>query len=233
MKKYLLAFGSLAATMSLSIAKPAVAITFDSGTNSFTVDTSSSSADVGESIRVRFNGFVNETLVPGLTSEGLFTVLPIVGNQLKLQVDIDNTSSTPITSSRVSILGFDINPDPDPNSVTSTGIFNTVGSGDPPQTVVGNVEYCFKSGGGKNCSGGGGGGVTFGNTGSFSPTLSYAALPSSVTFSNFFVRYQDIGGTTLGNSGVGVGTVPTPALLPGLIGIGAAALRKRRRNEPE
>jgi len=232
MQKYLLAAGLLATAMSLSIAKPAVALSFDTGTNTFTVDTSST-ADVGQSIKVLFNGFVEETLVSGLTSEALFTVLGIdtTDNRLDLRVDLTNTSSAPITSSRVSILGFDL--DPNPNSVTSTGIFNSVTSGNPPQTVVGDVEFCFKGGGGPNCQGGGGAGVTLGNTGAFFPVLSYASLPSSVTFSNFFVRYQDITGTPLGNSGVGVGLVPTPAMLPGLIGMGMAALRKREEESAE
>ncbi|MBE9140720.1 PTPA-CTERM sorting domain-containing protein [Nodosilinea sp. LEGE 07088] len=65
-------------------------------------------------------------------------------------------------------------------------------------------------------------------------TLNFNGPISEVTLSNFGVRYQSITGTSLGTSGTGKGTpIPTPALLPGLVGLGVAALRKRRNADEE
>ncbi|PSN19038.1 hypothetical protein C7271_09405 [filamentous cyanobacterium CCP5] len=225
----LAATACLAVTGALS-APEAQALSFNRANESFTINTSNED-DEGESLLVLFNGFVEETLIPGLTAEALFTVddIDLVNKLVKLTVEITNT--TTISNSRVSILGFDI--DPNPTSVTSTGIFNIVASGNPPGNKVGPVEFCFKGAGGPNCNGGGGAGVSKGNTGTFNPEFSYSTLPAEITLSNFFVRYQNVDGTPLGTSGVGVGQVPTPALLPGLIGMGVAALRKKQGETAE
>jgi len=74
--------------------------------------------------------------------------------------------------------------------------------------------------------------VFTGQSGSFTPILAFAGIQNQVTLSNFGVRYQDITGTSLGTSGTGRGTpVPTPALLPGLIGLGVAAVRKAKAEQ--
>ncbi len=235
MKKCLLSASILTALIGLPLAQPAAAITFDNSKSFFTIDTN---ADVGESIDVFFNGIVEGKEIPGLTSEARFTVESIVNNAITLSVALSNTSSTPITGSRVSVLGLNIDSEGTAPTATSTGVFTKVATnGNIPQAntipqleKIG--EFCFTIG---NCAGGANGGVNFGNSDSFSPVFTFDTLPQFVTFNNFFVRYQSLESDTtiaLGSSsGVGVGEVPTPALLPGLVGMGVAALRKQRKSE--
>ena len=115
MKKYLLAAGIVAATVSLSVAKPAAALSFDYNAETVTIDTAT---DQGQSFGIFFNGLVENTLVAGLTSEAKFTISSITSKALTFMVNITNTSSAPITSSRVSILGFNVDPNPGNGNAT-------------------------------------------------------------------------------------------------------------------
>ena len=121
--------------------------------------------------------------------------------------------------------------------------------------MLGSVEFCMTAG--PNCAGGGGDGVLPGDSivkGSFS--LDFAGMATDQTqikFSDLYVRYQSVSGTTLGNSGIGVagpgltpfcleqpcGASPVPgpvagaglpALLAGCVALWGLARARRRRN---
>ena len=168
------------------------------------------SADVGGSFVINFNGIGGDpvTLIPGLTGEATFTVASMSTSQLVLNVSLENTSSPPITASRISVLAFDTNPTLVSASETST-LFNAVVV-DGHMPIVGSVEFCATAG--PNCSGGAGGGVTIGQTGTATLTLNFAngAIANGVQLSDFHVRYQSIVGAGTVTSGVGNFTPPVP-----------------------
>ena len=191
---------------------------------------------VGDSFGVNFNGIVDETVQPGLTSNAWFTLSGIAadgfgGQNWTFSVTINNTSSLPITGSRVSILAFDTDPNADRAQSSATGVFDMVTTGNMP--MVGNIELCFKDAGGNNCAGGGNGGVVQGNSGNFTAVLNFNAVLPQLELSNFHVRYQSIEGSVLGTSGVGeeIPAVPVPAAAwlmgSGLIGLVGFARRKK------
>jgi hypothetical protein len=231
MKKQLLtgalAVGTLLA-LSLLQDSPAQALSFGNGSATLL------KTDVGQSFLVNIDqNNINGTSSNQVSSQATFTLTKFLNSvagktEAYFDIALKNTSAL---SSRVSVLGFDTNPNVNTGLSTVSGIFDTVTSGNVPN--VGSVEICFTD---VNCAGGGGGGVTTG-TGSILAKLVFDnATLSQFTMSNFSVRYQDIVGSTFGNSGSGeaVGKpvgVPTPALLPGLIGIGVASLRKKKREE--
>jgi len=107
---------------------------------------------------------------------------------------------------------------------------------------VKNVEVCY-TGGGNSCSGGGGAGVTLGQVGSFYTTLKFNEGTNgfNIRLDQFYARWQsltsaennDLGYEYNGDSGVGYGQVPTPALVPGLVGAGIAALRRKQKETTE
>ena len=203
----------------------AVFIGIASGASAVTV------SSVGDSFDVYFNGIINGNVQPGLTGEAHFTLTNIVGHgnggeNWDFSVILVNTSSSPITDSRISVLGFNTNPNVDTTESSAIGIFNTVGNGNLAQ--VGNIEVCFKDGGsGSNCSGGGNGGVQQGTGSQFFTRLNFNSDLSSLTLDNFAIRYQSISGSTLGDSGAGTEVpIPAPALL---LGSALASLALKRR----
>ena len=181
------------------------------------------SGDVGKSFTVNYDGHTSGPSINGLTASIEFTLTGVSGNNYSFNYSVTNTSTIPITSARIS--GFGFNTDPNITGATSTGIFNTVGSGNAGN--LGNIDVCFKAGGGSaNCSGGGGGGVDLGGNAGGTLTLNFGSAFSSIQLSDFFVRYQTIDGAGDIQSAVGTGTVtpvPEPADLA-LFGIGAAGL---------
>lgn len=217
----------------LLAANPALAeaITLDSG-------------DVGQSFEFAFDGFSDTTTVNGLTSKATFTLTGLTANSYTFSYSLSNTTSGSL-SSRVS--GFGFNTDPNITSASSTGAFTyTTLNGSYPNGI-GAIDVCFKDAKTGSCAGGGSGGIATGQTGTGTFTLNFSQPLTSLTLSDFYVRYQSITGagnvTSASGSGTLTGTsggvtstssggtaVPEPGMLVlfgfGLAGVGLA--RRRR-----
>jgi hypothetical protein len=243
-----LAASTLVATGLIS-SESAQAFTFNTVDNTVTFDADS----IDKEFKVFFRGgnVGSNALTPnpfatdGLQAVATFVLTAFDGSLANFDITVDNNSGGDVTAARLSVLGFDIDT---PDGEGNFGLLGTrlaslpvaVGSGNTPQGF-GDVDVCFKSPLGQinNCNNGGVGALLGGSI-SFSPTLFFnGSGVSQFTLSNFYARYQSIngtfGGTTVtGASGVGnVGVVPTPALLPGLIGMGVAALRKKQGEDEQ
>ena len=198
------------------------------------------SGDVGQSYTVNYDGFSDGKVIDGLTGQTTFKLTGVTGNSYSFDYQVANTSSDPIDSSRISIFGF--NTDPNISSASSTGLFDQVASGNVP-SGFGQVDLCFKGAGGNNCSGGAGEGVQMGDSTGGSFTLSFSEALDQLSLSNFFVRYQSInetgsaigrgtvGGSTGGGSTGGGSTGGTPVPAPAgfaLFALAAAGVVGRR-----
>ena len=216
------------------------------GATTITVDPS----QVGSSFTVNYDGFSDGNTIAGLTGSTTFRLTGVTDTSYTFDYSVANTSSDPIDASRISIFGFNTNPDID--SASSTGMFDMASSGNVP-SGFGQVEVCFKGAGGNNCSGGGGEGVMIGDSTAGSLTLNFADAIDQLTLSDFFVRYQAIegagnvtsaigrgmeggssGGSTGGSTGGSSGGTPVPApagvllLAAGFAGIGIRFGRSNR-----
>lgn len=161
-------------------------------------------ASIGSSFTLDYNGFTGDGTIAGLTGSTTFTLTGISGDSYSFDYSVTNTSSSPITGSRIS--GFGFNTDPDIAGASSTGVFDTVGTGNAPN--IGSIDVCFKGGGGAtNCAGGGGDGVSLGDTATGTLTLAFGSALSALSLSDFFVRYQSISGAGGTSSAVGAGTI--------------------------
>lgn len=200
-------------------------------------DVTITSADVGQTFAISYDGFVDGTsVVGGLTGSALYTVQSVSSNTLVLSIAMTNTSSSPVTDSRISVFGFDTNPNV--VSAAATGFFTGTVKNSSLPSQFGSIELCVKNGQTNNCGGGGGTGVAIGQTGTTTLTLTFSSIGAGgVTLSNFGVRYQSIVGVYGVTSAVGRGTpgtppIPEPSALA-LFAVGglavAAALRKRAR----
>lgn len=215
-----------------SSAAYADAITLDSG-------------DIGQAITLTYNGMADGNTIAGLTGSTTLTLTGITGTSYNFNYSVTNTTSNPVDS-RIASFGFDTNPDI--SGATSTGTYNSALIGGQVPSPFNTVDVCFKAGGSNSCSGSGG--VLDGQTGSGTLTLSFATAPSSLTLSDFFVRYQSITGAGNVTSATGSGTITssggstggTPVPEPGMIGlfglglIGLALARRRqtpRRRAPQ
>jgi hypothetical protein len=190
----------------------------------------------GQEFAVDYTGYVDAQVAEGLGGFGHFRFLGSDdGKTWKFEiVELKNISSAPITASRLSGYGFNV--DPNASDVTATGLFDSVAyDGNVP--MLGNREVCIKTVSTPSCGGYGGGGLLLGqsiNSGGFSITLTEAT--NRLTLDKFFVRFQSIQGAA-GTSGVGTGVispVPEPGqwamLIAGFAVVGGA-MRVRRRRE--
>jgi hypothetical protein len=216
------------------------------GAGAATIGSGAGQVGVGGSFTVYFNGIIEGAVQSGLTSEITFEVTSIdtSTNTIALDYSITNTSSDPVTFSRVSAFGFNSTPDLADNGAVITGVFwREHYDRNVPQLGT-TFEFCGNNNIGNSCSGGGFSGVTIGNTGGGTLTLTFgSSIAGGAELTDFFVRYQSIYGVTCGQgsdwrsrwtdcSGVGVSTppIPEPAAMA-VFGVGAlivgAALRKR------
>ena len=195
------------------------------------------SSSVGQTVTLGYNGMADGTTITGLTGSTTLTLTGITGTSYDFNYTVTNTTSNPL-SSRISSFGF--NTSPDITGASSTGTYSTALLGGQAPTPFNQVDVCFKSGTSNSCSGSGG--VFGGQTGSGTLTLSFASAPTSLTLSDFFVRYQSITGAGNVTSATGAGTitssggstggtpVPEPGMI-GLFGLGLIGLAMARRRQ--
>ncbi|WP_404790753.1 cistern family PEP-CTERM protein [Altericista sp. CCNU0014] len=227
------------AIASFTNVKPAQSFTWTSDSASFGAgDLAGTDFDV-----FFYDGYIDGVLTPGLTSKATFSLLEdfdLSDNKQSFGVTITNTSDPSIFNRvRLSGLGFNTNPELTGASIKTQGTgfdIKAVLDSKVPQKPItgGKLDVCFTAG--VSCTGGGGNGIELGSSYSFETLLSFVNPPTNfLTFDNFVTRYQsiDFKNGAQGQSGVGVGTVPTPAMLPGLIGMGIAAWRKKKKQDSE
>ena len=232
MRSFIIASAALAGLAAAVPAQAALVLTPTSA--------SLGAGDVGSSFTINYNGNTNGTILDGLTATGIFSLASVTnaGKTFVFNYSIDNTSTLPVSASRISIFGF--NTDPNITSASATGLFSGgLGSGNVPNGQP-NVDVCFRAGGGGGgCTGGGGGGELIADTaatGTF--TLNFSNAPTTLALDNFYIRYQSL--ATSANpaesaSGLGTvvtGAVPEPATWGMMIlgfGLVGASMRYRRR----
>lgn len=162
--------------------------------------------DIGKQYTMSYDGYADGSVIPGLGGTTMLTLTGASGTSYTFDYQVTNTSANPIDTSRISIFGF--NTDPNITNATSTGTFTQTATNANVPSGFGSVDVCFKDGGGQNsCSGGGGGGLNVGETGSGTLTLNFTTLPEQLALSDFFVRYQSISGGGAPGSAIGRGTV--------------------------
>jgi hypothetical protein len=195
---------------------------------------------VGSSYTFNFNGFSGGTVVDGLTSSATFTLTGVASNSYTFDYSLTNTTSGAVDS-RVSSFAF--NTDPSISSASATGAFSYATLDSSYPNGIGAIDVCFKDAVTGSCAGGGSGGLLDGETGTGTFTLNFSQPLTSLTLSDFYVRYQSVSGAgnitsasgagtlTSGGSSSGGTSVPEPGML-GLMGGAAAALvllRRRRQ----
>jgi len=193
------------------------------------------STDIGQTQNADFIGLVDGAVTAGLTASIDYTLQSIVGNDWTFGYSVQNTSSAPITASRVSVFGFDVTPDI--LTSASTGVYDDfTANGNVPQ--IGFREACYSQ---VNCAGGGGAGALIGQTLGGTFTLTFAAAQDDLSLENLFVRYQSIDAPTLGiqgGSGTGIpgnggGVIPEPGtwmmMIVGFGAVGTMVRSARRR----
>lgn len=232
---------SIRTIMSGLAASAALALSIPAHADSITLG----SGDIGTSFSLDYNGFSGGTTIDGLSGSTTFKLTGVSGNDYSFDYTVANTSTSPVTGSRLSSFAF--NTDPNIASASSTGAFSYTTLSSTYPNGIGTVDVCFKDAQTGSCAGGGSGGLLLGETGTGSFTLSFASPVSALTLSDFYVRYQSIAGVPGISSASGSGTisstsggstggstggtpVPEPGML-GLFGAGLIGLAVARRNK--
>lgn len=203
----------------------------------FNVNALPITATSGSSFTVDYDGIGGSPVgsISGLTASidyynFLFTYDGSSQTTLTFDFNVRNTSSSPVSTSRVSTMGF--NTTPDILSASVSGIFSNADTSGGNVPNQGFVEFCFSN---VNCAGGGGGGVTIGNSALGAASLLFAGNVASLDFDMFTVRYQSLtciagfSGNCPGSaSGRGHESVPEPGMV-GLLAIGLICVAVTRR----
>ncbi|MCJ2181620.1 cistern family PEP-CTERM protein [Novosphingobium sp. 1949] len=207
MKRFL---GILLAMIGAALATPALA-------DAITLDAS----DVGNSYTLTYDGYKDGTTVDGLTGTITLTLVAVTDTAYTFSYTVTNTTSDPVTGSRIS--SFSLNTDPTIDTATSTGAFSYTTLDSTYPNGIGTVDVCFKDAATGSCAGGGSGGLTLGESGSGTFTLTFSQAVDSITLSDFYLRYQSITGVDGVTSASGTGTltstssggtaVPEPSML--------------------
>ena len=185
---------------------------------------------------LNFNGFSGSPagVISGLTAKLTLSFVSIVGNTFNFGYTLENTSSAPVTASRISSFGFDVNPNI--TTASSTGVYDFAEQGGNQPNQVGEREVCFKDQSQGGCTGGPGG-LLLGQSGSGTLSLNFASAQTSISLSNFFTRYQSLNAPGIeGGSASGQVTSPVPEpaawmlMILGFAGIGFA-MRKKTYNQ--
>jgi hypothetical protein len=229
------------------LASLAVAASLTAASPAFADSMLFNSTDIGKAVTLNYNGYDSNggASIGGLTGSTTFTLTGVSGNDYSFNYSVTNTSSAPVTGSRISSFAF--NTDPTITGASSTGAYSYAQLNSTYPNGIGSVDVCFKDANTGACSGGGSGGLTLGQTGTGTFTLSFASPVSALTLSDFFVRYQSITGIPGVSSASGAGTissstsggststggtpVPEPGML-GLFGAGIIGLALARRRRP-
>jgi PEP-CTERM motif len=242
---FALAALSLTAPVSASITIPGNPVTL-------------TSAQEGTSFTRNYAGYVNETLISGLTGQITFTLQDVSADLLTwtFLATVKNTTVAPV-GSRLNGFGMQVAPDVLNATAQAGGTFSTVGFNRNFNQLDPNLELCFSSGNGA-CPNGGGGLTNVDDpmtladerVGSQVFSLIFGSAPAnnSITLSQFAMRFQSItgvascGNTTNCTSGVGIGyppgdpndpfgNVPEPSSWAMMIaGFGLVGAAARRRN---
>ncbi len=170
------------------------------------------------------------------TSQVILDVEGYVGLKAYSPFNIPEPDSNLFESYRVSVFGFQI--DPDFSDIDVSGAFDTTVIGKDIKANGGvDIDVCFNDGGStKNCNGGGGGGIWNGTMETFQITLDFNQEITSFNMSNFGVRYQSIDSAYYGiNGGSGTGTgqaAPEPLTILGTAAaVGFGTLLKRKHQQ--
>jgi hypothetical protein len=193
--------GALALAATLTLSATAHAATVLTWTN----------ANTGVTKSLDFNGVDDGDLVGGLTANIDYKLINITnsGKSWAFSYNVENTSDLPIWYAN--IIGFGFNVDPNISSSSATGEFYKTAQGNVPD--VGSREVCITT---NSCAGNSWSGVGVGDNGVGTFTLNFSQSKTSVSLSDFYVRYQSVyGGSEWGDSAVGsVVTAPTPGGVP-------------------
>jgi hypothetical protein len=166
---------------------------------------------------------------PSITSSLQLTYTGCSGSTCTFDYLLTNNASA--TTNRISVFGFNVNPNIVSSTFTST-LFNTVSSG---QIENQSLEVCYDYNQSNNCNGSTGGvGLFNGQSDAGTITLTFGQTATQVDLSNFLLKYQSIpgpNGTTLSALGT-QSAVPEPAtwamMLMGFAGIGTSMRRRRQ-----
>ncbi len=200
-------------------------------------------SNVGESFTINYDGFSDGTTIDNLTASTTFTLTGATDDTYSFDYIVNNTTDGGV-GSRISSFAF--NTDPDITDASSTGLYDFAVTDSKFPNGIGSVDVCFKAGDSKSCAGNQGG-VTTGETGTGTLTLSFDGPISSLTLDDFFVRYQSVTGVdgissasgqqvSSSTSGGSTTSGGTPVPEPGMLGLFAASLiglgliRRRRRS---
>ncbi|MBM3784550.1 MAG: PEP-CTERM sorting domain-containing protein [Acidobacteria bacterium] len=176
----------------------------------------------GSSATINFNGFYESSQIPidglsaSITLDGFVFANEAASNWTKVTFNysVTNTSTAPVTASRISAFGFDTSPNLLAGAPhDATGTYNSITASNQPNGLP-SVEACVTN---LSCTGGGSGGVTIGNTGSGTGVLYFALNTSQFVIDAAYVRYQSVAcssgaaNCSSSASGIPVGDVPEPA----------------------